>query len=105
MSQEIMTVLPEGSCPTCGHRQFIVKEIQSNLYLTSNFGEIIASKEEGYACVGKCLVCGKEYSMYSGPHKFIPLTPMRKILYDYSKEYLDAQEPKEAYMTNPMFKE
>jgi len=105
MSQEIMTVLPDGCCPVCGHSQFIVKEIESNLFLTNQFGEIIDSREEKYACVGKCLMCGKEYSMYSAPNKFIPLTPIRKILYEYSKEYLESKEPKEQYLTNPMFKE
>ena len=62
---EMLRLVPKGSCPRCGHRQFIIKEIQSNLYLTGRDGEIIDSKEEKYVAVGKCTNCGKEYDMDS----------------------------------------
>ena len=81
---EMIRVLPKGSCPKCGHRQFLVKEISSNLYLTGNDGEIINGREEKYIAVGKCLNCEKEYDMAPGYNCFVPLTPIRKFLYEYS---------------------
>ena len=45
-------VVPEGSCPRCGHKQFLVREFQSHLYLTNRDGEVIDAKDEGGFCVG-----------------------------------------------------
>lgn len=90
---EMIRVLPKGCCPKCGHRQFIVKEISSNLYLTGRNGEIIDSKEEKYIAVGKCLNCGKEYEMAPSYDSFIPLTPIRKVLFDYELEEIEKDNP------------
>ena len=96
---QMIRLLPEGSCPKCGHRQFLVKEIQSNLYLTNSDGEIIDGKEENYVAVGKCLNCGKEYKMLPGVYRFIPMTPLRELLYEYSEDAVE--EPKKIYISNP----
>ena len=96
---QMIRLLPKGSCPKCGHRQFLVKEIQSNLYLTGIDGDVIDSKEEKYVAVGKCLNCGKEYNMLSGRDSFIPMTPLRELLYYYPGKSL--KEPEEEYIDNP----
>ena len=102
---EMMRLVPKGSCPRCGHRQFIIKEIQSNLYLTGRDGEIIDSKEEKYVAVGKCTNCGREYDMAPGYNTFIPLTPIRKFLYEYSTpELVEAQPRDMEYIPNPFWK-
>ena len=80
---ELFRVLPKGSCPTCGHSQFIVVESQLDSYLTNSGGEIIDHKEERHVCVGKCVNCGNTFEMYPTNNGFIPLTKLKKLLYDY----------------------
>ena len=102
---EMLRILPKGSCPKCGHRQFLVKEIQSNLYLTGRDGEIIDSKEEKYIAIGKCLNCGKEYEMAPTAYAFIPLTPLRKFLHEYSSpELIDIKPDDMGYLPSPFIK-
>ena len=72
--------IPRGSCPKCGHRQFIVKELISNLYLTNEDGEVIDYNEDMHYAKGICMNCHKEYEMFVGNNSFIPLTPLRKLL-------------------------
>ena len=106
MAEEMFTILPEYSCPKCGHSRFIIKDYESNLYLTDNFGTIVDSKEEYHICVGKCLNCGKEYTMFPAKDNFIPLTDLRKHLYEYSKTALEHDAIyKEEILPNPFLKE
>ena len=46
--KEMVTIIPLGSCPKCGHRQFVVSEHQINEYLTNGDGEIIDSLDVEY---------------------------------------------------------
>ena len=103
---EMIRLLPKGCCPKCGHRRFIVKEILSNLYLTGRDGEIVDSKEEKYIAAGKCLNCGKEYDMAPGYNTFVPLTPIRKLLYEYSTPELVEAIPRDMgyLLPNPFLK-
>ena len=106
MNREMYTLIPDEACPTCGHSRFIIKDSESNLYLTDNFGNIIDSKEEYHICVGKCLNCGKEYSMLPTKNKFIPLTNLRKYLYEYSNTVLEHDTMyTEEVLPNPLLKE
>jgi hypothetical protein len=79
--------------------------MQSNLFLTGRDGEIVDSKEEKYVAVGKCLSCGREYEMAPGYNTFVPLTPIRKFLYEYSSPELIEAQPKDMdYLPNPFLK-
>lgn len=82
--KEMCYRVPEGSCPNCGHKQFIVYERNENLYLTNMDGEIIDNNEISNYAIGKCISCGAEYEMISSTTKYIPITKLRKILFDYS---------------------
>ena len=95
-------IVPEGSCPRCGHKQFLVREFQSHLYLTNRDGEVIDAKDEGGFCVGKCLNCKREYEMFQRQHSFIPLTPLRKLMYEYQPENLPKNEYNDPRIGNPM---
>ena len=75
--------LPKGSCPKCGHSEFVVSELVSSIYLTNRDGEIVDSAEDYYDCKGKCCNCGAEYDMFATAYSFIPATPLRKLLNDY----------------------
>lgn len=82
--KEMCTIIPAGSCPRCGHSQFVVYEASANIYLTNRDGEIIDHKEMTNKATGICCNCGKEFDMIIGHEKFIPATPLRKLLYEYS---------------------
>lgn len=96
--KEMCTNIPKGSCPNCGHKQFIVYEQQQNAFITNQDGDIIDSKELSHTAVGKCIRCGQVFDMFSALNRFIPLTELRKILYDYSP-YLENENK---YIKNPM---
>lgn len=98
--KEMCYQIPEGSCPNCGHRQFVVFESNENLYLTNINGEIIDSSEISNYAIGKCIKCGSEYKMLSGPTKFIPLTVLRNILFNYSPHKI--KEKNIVNISNPM---
>lgn len=93
--------IPKGSCPNCGNRQFVVYERNENLYLTNMDGEIIDNAELSNYAIGKCLKCGKEYEMLSNTTQFIPLTKLRKLIFDYTSN-IEVNEEK--YISNPMEK-
>lgn len=83
-AKEMCYKIPEGSCPNCGHRQFVVFESNESIYLTNTDGEIIDSSDIINCAIGKCIKCGSEYEMISTLTKFIPVTPLRSILFNYS---------------------
>ena len=84
----MVDVLPNGCCPSCGHMKFVVSEIQHNIFLTNRDGEIIDSKEMSYNATGQCVNCGKVYDMEPTYNGFIPMTPLRKLLYEHTPHYL-----------------
>lgn len=100
--KEMIYKIKKGSCPNCGHKQFIIYERNENLYLTNSDGEIIDSQELTNYAKGKCIRCGKEYDMLSGISQFIPLTDLRKILYNYSPHKIEEEKIK--LISNPMEK-
>lgn len=67
-------------------------ESSSNVYLTDRDGEITDSKEIHYKAIGKCVNCYKEYEMMQTSYGFVPLTPLRKLLYEYDKGIFDVEE-------------
>ena len=91
--KEMCRLVPQGACPTCGHKQFVVYENTTDLYLTNQDGEAIDHTEVRYIAFGKCLNCGKEFEMMPTSIGFIPLTGLRKILYEYSpSSYINETE-------------
>lgn len=106
MAEMLITPLPKGACPKCNKKQFVVNERTSTYYLTNADGEIIDSKEDTHICVGQCVNCGKVYEMFPTREGFIPITPLRKFIYEYSKEYIEAHDEDMApKIDNPMIKE
>lgn len=85
--KEMCRVIPSGSCPSCGHKQFVVMESTINVFLTNRDGEIIDSKEVENSAIGACCNCKKEYNMIPTSYGFIPATPLRRFLYTLSPHY------------------
>jgi hypothetical protein len=102
MSKEMVRILPAGSCPICGHNQFIVAESELNVFLTDRDGYVIDSKEYGYNCEGVCCNCKNKFEMIASPERFIPLTPLRKLLYENTHHYELAQREGPVSIKNPM---
>lgn len=101
----MVNLIPAGSCPRCGHSQFVVFENEMNCYLTNRDGEIIDGNEIDYRAVGKCVNCGKEFSMIPTANGFIPLTRLRSILLDYTPHFSAINDAEMAYckdLANPM---
>jgi hypothetical protein len=80
--KEMVSIIPLGLCPNCGHGQFVVIESTMSTYLTNNDGEIIDSKEICNEAIGRCVRCGREYNMLSTLYGFIPLSNLRSILFN-----------------------
>lgn len=99
MSKQMMRLIPMGSCPKCQHKQFVVYDNQSILFLTNRDGEIIDSKDIEHVSVGMCCNCKATFDMFPTSEGFIPLTQMRKIVYDYMPENINSTQVKE-YIDN-----
>lgn len=102
--ENIVRIVPSGSCPFCCHKQFIVSEIQQTDYLTNKDGEIIDSIESIYDAIGYCTNCNKQYQMKPICDGFIPMTPLRLFMdkhIDYSRNMISEVD----YCRNPIFKE
>lgn len=100
--KEMVNIIPLGSCPKCGHRQFLVSEIQHTAYITNSDGEIIDSHEIDYDAIGKCINCQSEFNMYPTKEGFVPLTRLREIMLDYTPHMLVQQEEIVNALPNPM---
>lgn len=100
----MVNIIPAGSCPNCGHSKFVVFESAQSAYSTNRDGEIVGSKELSYKAVGKCLNCGKEFDMLPTQIRFIPMTRLRKILYDYTDHSTLDQIESYEEIDNPMMK-
>ena len=99
---EMVNIVPLGSCPKCGHKQFIVIENQLKMYLTNQDGEIIDFNELDYRTSGKCCNCGSIFKMIPTLEGFIPSTRLREILFDYSPHALNASPLDQEIILNPM---
>lgn len=100
--KEMVTIIPAGSCPKCGHKQFVVSELQISEYLTNPDGEIIDSLDVDYNAAGMCLNCNTVFKMYPTKEGFIPLTRLREIMLDYTPhaEIIKLELPNN--ISNPM---
>lgn len=98
----MVNIIPLGSCPKCGHKQFIVSELQINEYLTNQDGEIIDSLEIDYDAEGICCNCNTKFKMYPTREGFIPLTRLREILFDFTQHVLLDQNELSNNLKNPM---
>lgn len=87
---EMVKVVPLGSCPKCGHKQFVVMESQIKKYLTNQDGEVIDYEETDYNAAGMCCNCNAIFKMIPTLEGFVPLTRIREILYDYSPHALNS---------------
>ena len=77
-------IIPAGSCPRCGHRQFIVDEIAHNRYLLNRDGEVIDEADISYTAVGMCVKCNATYNMIPTRVGFIPASKIRAIMYEFT---------------------
>lgn len=80
--KNMVSLIPLSRCPNCGHGEFLVFEMNLNQYLTNRDGEVKDIIDEEHTIQGKCITCGKVYDMMVNINGFIPLTKLRKILYD-----------------------
>lgn len=100
--KEMVNYVPFGSCPICGHKQFIAVESNISVFLTDGDGMVVQSKELDHNVKGKCLNCNTEFDMLSTLYGFIPLTSLRKILLDYMDITNDVIECDYKNIDNPM---
>ena len=100
--KKMISHIPAGSCPKCSRKQFIVWQSLEDIYLTNIDGNIIDHKEISSHTIGKCINCGSQYEMMDTVTGFIPLTNLRKILFD-SNAYIEVIE-NEPVLPNPMEK-
>ena len=75
--------IPKDSCPRCKCRAFFITEYQIDTYQTDSYGQICNHQENSHFALGRCEQCGKEYRMFIGQHKFIPLSGIREFLIEY----------------------
>ena len=71
-----------SACPVCKHASFIVFTSEYNIYLTDYDGEIVDVRELDSSAYGLCTNCGKRCKMMKTVNGFIPLTPLREILFN-----------------------
>ena len=100
--KEMCTVVPVGACPNCGHKQFVVSEITHTLFLTDRDGQVIDSKSESYNAMGYCNHCGKSFEMIPTTTGFIPATPLRKVLFQYTPHQITLDSEMFTEVDNPM---
>ena len=100
--REMVSIIPFGSCPKCGHRQFVVSEHQINEYLTNGDGDIIDSLDVEYDAEGMCINCNSIFKMYPTKEGFIPLTKLREIMLDYTPHMQCVKSIELNNLPNPM---
>ena len=86
------------SCPRCKNSEFIIYEGEENLYHENKYGKIDGIENMSYACKGLCMNCKTIYDMQSTNTGFIPLTPIRKLLFENTEDNI-VEEP---IIANPM---
>ena len=100
----MINAVARGACPNCGNKQFVVHESTMNLYLTNRDGEIIDNKEIDYSAIGMCTRCNRKFPMMSTLYGFIPMTPLRKILFEYTPHNIVIEKDYDDTISNPMSK-
>lgn len=100
--KEMCTTIPIGSCPSCGHRQFVVDEMYTSTYLTNRDGTVIDFSNEDYSAKGMCCNCHKVYDMMPTNTGFVPLTDLRRILLDYTPHVDNFYKEEVKSLANPM---
>ena len=93
-------VRKDFSCPSCGHSSFIVDELQRNLFLTDNYGEIKDSKELIYKAIGMCTNCKKVFKMIRTPDKFNPVSELMYTIINNTDVIIE--DECDYYIDNPM---
>ena len=85
--KEVLAVrIPNGSCPICGHKQFVVSDISHNLYLTNRDGEIVDYNEYRRNIRGFCVNCHNVIKMRSTSYGYIPTNALSEFMEVYDKE-------------------
>lgn len=100
--KNMVNILPMGACPKCAHKQFIVIESVCTGYLTNEDGSIIDANEYNYMAVGRCCNCNTTFDMMPTSYGFIPMTNLRKIIYDYVPHSLNERSSIKLE-NNPMY--
>lgn len=98
-TKEICKLISPKACPKCGRKEFLIYENTEELYLTNRAGEIIDHNGMSYSCKGVCLNCKSTYDMLSVTNGYIPLTKLRKLLYNYP---IDDKDHDVKVLDNPM---
>ena len=92
-------IIPYDACPRCGNREFLIYEKEENVFYTKQ-GNLQAIDNISYKCQGTCIKCKTIYDILNTPTMFIPMTPLRKVLFNYPKE----ENEKLKQLKNPMEK-
>lgn len=100
--KEMVHIVPLGSCPKCGHRQFIVSEHVYTEYLTNPDGEVVDSDIIDWDAEGMCCNCKTIFEMYPTRDGFIPLTRLRKIMLEYTPHTKVLSYEEYMALPNPM---
>lgn len=101
--KEMVNIVPLGSCPKCGHKQFVVSEYYAVEYLTNPDGEIIDSNDTYHDAKGMCVNCNSEFTMYPTREGFIPVTKLRAIMLDYTPHaFIYKHKEEDMNISNPM---
>lgn len=99
----MVRIIPARTCPNCGHSEFIIHQSTSMVYLTDRDGEIKDQLQDREVIKGICLRCKREYDMLQTINGFIPMTQLRKLLYQNTHHY-EVEEQNDT-IPNPMQKE
>lgn len=105
--KEMCRALPYGSCPICGHTEFIVLDTTTMAYLTDKKGHVSNMDEVYYNCEGRCLNCGTEFKRFDAcESRFIPMSKIRELcnfdLEFRNKYYEENMNPDSMKIKNPM---
>lgn len=85
--KEVLAVrIPNGSCPICGHKQFVVSDISHNLYLTNRDGEIVDYNEYRRNIRGFCVNCHNVIKMRPTSYGYVPTNALSEFMEEYDKE-------------------
>ena len=105
--KELCRTLPYGSCPICGHVEFIILETNTMAYLTDKDGNLDPGDQVYYDCKGKCINCNAEFErMEIYESKVLPMSKIRS-LFDFDLEfshkyYSEKFNPDSLKLKNPM---
>lgn len=78
----INVVRKEGSCPYCGHNNFVVSHIQHDLYYVNSLGKIMDSKNLADSAKGLCINCKRVINFLPTTYGFMALSKLGEIIYE-----------------------